>query len=182
MGEGCEGYPPKEPLSLLQRLPGVEGPPEGSLKALVAVISQLERLSEASQGGPYVMTATQGSAATARRGTLTSPRDKFCPAGVAECKTGIIYEYWAGRTLHLGMPFRVILNSNAPHSSAVHFGVFLQNLAGIFCIFVRTARSSSVQARPCFARQRRRFEEATSCTVKPASAKSQLAKRHAALR
>ena len=56
MGEGCEGYPPKGPLSLLQRLPGVEGPPEGSLKALVAVISQLERLSEASQGGPYVIT------------------------------------------------------------------------------------------------------------------------------
>ena len=33
-----------------KRLPGVEGPPEGSLKALVAVISQLERLSEAWQG------------------------------------------------------------------------------------------------------------------------------------
>ena len=55
MGEGCEGYPPKGPLSLLERLPGVEGPPEGSLKALVVVIFQLERLSKASQGGPYVI-------------------------------------------------------------------------------------------------------------------------------
>ena len=44
VGEGCEGYPPKGPLSLLQRLPGVEAPPEESLKALVAVISQLERV------------------------------------------------------------------------------------------------------------------------------------------
>ena len=26
VGEGCEGYPPKGPLSLLERLPGVEGP------------------------------------------------------------------------------------------------------------------------------------------------------------
>ena len=58
MGEGCEGYPPKGPLSLLERLPGVEGPPEGSLKALVAVISQLERLSEASPGGSLSLNLT----------------------------------------------------------------------------------------------------------------------------